>query len=225
MKFDQPPDDVEWNDWGPPVRVKIEHGPVMLFARAVKDSSAIYASERAAERAGFATVPVPPTYTFVMSAAGAFPDIQPEGGTGSMYSASGVDAGRAFARDGLFLHGEQHFTYHRPVAVGDVLEGRMRHLDADRAGSPSRPDGSDLLPNDVVRSRRRPGRRRTHRVALLPEPVDGPERAPAATSRGDRGRRDGVRPGESGANPRARFGQDPSSDAPGSYFSPLACTT
>src|SRR4051794_36835404 len=67
MKFDQPPDDVEWNDWGPPVRVKIEHGPVMLFARAVKDSSAIYASEQAASDAGFERVPVPPTYTFEMS--------------------------------------------------------------------------------------------------------------------------------------------------------------
>ena len=126
MKFDQPPDDVEWNDWGPPVRVAIEHAPVMLFARAVKDGSPVYASERAATEAGFDRVPVPPTYTFVMSDSGAFPDIQPEGGTGSMYSSSGVDAASAFARDGLFLHGEQHFTYHRPVEVGDVLEGRMR---------------------------------------------------------------------------------------------------
>ena len=126
MKFDQPPDDVEWNDWGPPVRVKIEHGPVMLFARAVKDPKDVYASADAAERAGFSSVPVPPTYTFVMSAAGAFPDLQPEGGTGSMYASRGADAASAFARDGLFLHGEQHFTYHRPVVVGDVLEGRMR---------------------------------------------------------------------------------------------------
>jgi len=126
MKFDQPPDDVEWNDWGPPVRVKIEHGPVMLFARAVKDPKDVYASADAAERAGFPSVPMPPTYTFVMSAAGAFPDLQPEGGTGSMYASSGADAASAFARDGLFLHGEQHFTYHRPVVVGDVLEGRMR---------------------------------------------------------------------------------------------------
>ena len=126
MKFDQPPDDVEWNEWGPPVRVSIEHAPVMLFARAVKDASPVYASERAATAAGFDRVPVPPTYTFVMSDSGAFPDIQPAGGTGSMYSSSGVDAASAFARDGLFLHGEQHFTYHRPVKVGDVLEGRMR---------------------------------------------------------------------------------------------------
>jgi hypothetical protein len=127
MKFDEPPDDVEWNDWGPPVRVKIEHGPVMLFARAVKDSSAIYASEHAARDAGFERVPVPPTFTFVMSSAGAFPDIQPPGGTGSMYaSVAGGDAASAFARDGLFLHGEQHFEFHRPIAVGDVLEGRLR---------------------------------------------------------------------------------------------------
>jgi acyl dehydratase len=126
VKFDEPPSNIEWNDWGPPVRVKIEHGPVMLFARAVKDSNDLYTSGAAAEGAGFPSVPVPPTYTFVMSSAGAFPDIQPEGGTGSMYSSSGVDAASAFARDGLFLHGEQHFTYHRPVAVGDVLEGRMR---------------------------------------------------------------------------------------------------
>ena len=126
MKFDEPPADVEWNDWGPPVRVVIERGPVMLFARAVKDPSPVYASDQAARAAGFAHVPVPPTYTFVMSSAGALPDVQPPGSTGSMYSNSGVDADSAFARDGLFLHGEQHFTYHRPVAAGDVLEGRMR---------------------------------------------------------------------------------------------------
>jgi acyl dehydratase len=130
LKFDQPPGDVEWNDWGPPVRVRIEHGPVMLFARAVKDSNPIYASEKAARSAGFERVPVPPTYTFVMSSAGTFPDLQPAGGTGSMYSSSGVGAESAFARDGLFLHGEQHFTYHRQVAVGDVLEGRMRQSKA-----------------------------------------------------------------------------------------------
>jgi hypothetical protein len=126
VKFDEPPADVEWNEWGPPIRVEIEHSPVMLFARAVKDRSELYASERAARGGGFDRVPVPPTYTFVMASAGAFPDIQPEGGTGSMYANTGADGTSAFKRDGLFLHGEQHFTYHRPVSVGDVLEGRLR---------------------------------------------------------------------------------------------------
>ena len=27
MKFDEAPADVEWNEWGPPVRVEIEHAP------------------------------------------------------------------------------------------------------------------------------------------------------------------------------------------------------
>ena len=42
--------------------------------------------------AGFDRVPVPPTYTFVMASAGAFPDLQPEGGTGSMYATAGSTA-------------------------------------------------------------------------------------------------------------------------------------
>ena len=120
------PDDVEWNEWGPAVRVRVDHAPVALFARAVKDTSAVYRSEQAARAAGFERVPVPPTFTFVMSDSGSYPDLQPAGGTGSIYAAAGYDAGAALARDGLYLHGEQHFTYHRQVHVGDVLEGRMR---------------------------------------------------------------------------------------------------
>ncbi|HEY5171926.1 MAG TPA: MaoC family dehydratase N-terminal domain-containing protein [Acidimicrobiia bacterium] len=125
-EWNDAPDDVEWNEWGPAVRVRVDHAPVAVFARAVKDTSAVYRSERAAREAGFERVPVPPTFTFVMSDAGAYPDLQPEGGTASLYAASGHDAGEVFARDGLYLHGEQHFTYHRQVSVGDVLEGRMR---------------------------------------------------------------------------------------------------
>ena len=126
FEWNDTPDDVEWNAWGPPVRVRVDHAPVALFARAVKDTNRIYRSEQAARDAGFDRVPVPPTFTFVMADAGAYPDLQPPEGTGSMYAASGHDAGQAFTRDGLFLHGEQHFTYYRQVFVGDVLEGRLR---------------------------------------------------------------------------------------------------
>jgi hypothetical protein len=52
--------------------------------------------------------------------------VQPAGGAGSLHAASGFDSGQAFALDGLYLHGEQHFTYHRQVCVGDLLEGRLR---------------------------------------------------------------------------------------------------
>jgi len=119
LGWNDPPPDVEWNDWGPPRRVGIEHAPVMLFARAVKSDDPVYVSERAARAAGFDRVPVSPTYTFVMAHSGAFPDLQ------TAEPPPAVDWG-ALTRGGLYLHGEQHFTYHRQVCVGDVLEGRMR---------------------------------------------------------------------------------------------------
>ena len=121
----EPAPDTEWNDWGPPVRVRIDAAPVMILARVLDDANPVYSSEAAAAAAGFANVPAPPTFTFVMAHSGAFPDLQPSGGTGSLYgAAAGVDAG--MSRPGLYLHGEQHFTYHRQPVVGDVLEGRMR---------------------------------------------------------------------------------------------------
>ena len=126
IQWNDTPDDIEWNDWGPAVRVRVDPAPVAIFARAVKDTNRIYRSEQAARVAGFDRVPVPPTFTFVMSDSGAYPDLQPAGGTGSMYAASGPEGSGAFGRDGLYLHGEQHFTYHRQVLVGDVLEGRLR---------------------------------------------------------------------------------------------------
>ena len=119
MEWNDPPADLEWNDWGPPRRVRIEATPVMLFAHAVKDDNPVYASEKAAHDAGFERIPVPPTYTFVMANSGAFPDIQvappPTPVTADDYVGKG-----------LFLHGEEHFTYHRQVFVGDVLESRTR---------------------------------------------------------------------------------------------------
>ena len=47
-QWNEPPDDLEWNDWGPAVRVRVDHAPVAIFARAVKDSSQVYRAERAA---------------------------------------------------------------------------------------------------------------------------------------------------------------------------------
>jgi hypothetical protein len=125
MEVTEPGPDTEWYDWGPAVRVRIDAAPVMIFARVLDDANAVYASETAAAAAGFASVPAPPTFTFVMAHSGAFPDLQPAGGTGSLFAGrAGGDAG--MSRRGLYLHGEQHFTYHRQPLVGDVLEGRMR---------------------------------------------------------------------------------------------------
>ena len=68
--------DVVWKEWGPPTCVQIERSPVWVFARAVKDDNPVYASEGAARAAGFDAIPCPPTYTFAMRDAGAWPDLQ-----------------------------------------------------------------------------------------------------------------------------------------------------
>ena len=125
MEVTEPGSETQWNEWGPAVRVRVDAAPVMILARTLDDANPVYASERAAAAAGFAGVPAPPTFTFVMAHSGAFPDLQPANGTGSLFGGTtGVDAG--MSRPGLYLHGEQHFTYHRQPVVGDVLEGRMR---------------------------------------------------------------------------------------------------
>jgi len=115
-----------FGEWGPPVRVRIDAAPVWLFARALKDRNPVYSSERAAHDAGFDAVPVPPTFTFVMTHGATFPDLQPEGGSGSLAPADSALPTDSASDAGLYLHGEQHFEYHRQPVVGDVLEGRMR---------------------------------------------------------------------------------------------------
>jgi hypothetical protein len=123
MEVTEPGPETVWNEWGPPVRVRVDGSGVMILARTLDDASPVYASEGAATAAGFERVPTPPTFTFVMAHSGTVPDLQPDGGTGSLYGSRG---GGGFTRKGLYLHGEQHFTYHRQPLVGDVLEGRMR---------------------------------------------------------------------------------------------------
>jgi len=161
MDVTEPGPETVWNDWGPRVRVRVDPSGVMILARALDDPNPVYASQRAARGAGFERVPTPPTFTFVMAHSGAFPDLQPDGRTGGMYG-SGAGAG-GFTRKGLYLHGEQHFTYHRQPLVGDVLEGRMRTsvaIERQARRGPmevtffqtewSDPDGSPVVTEQIV---------------------------------------------------------------------------
>lgn len=110
-------------------RVAIDRSPVTNFARAVKDDSPAYADPAAARAAGFSDIPVPPTYSFAMQHWGQFPELQaglePVEGN-PMFEV----IGKLQAKGGLVLHGEQEFTYHRPLVVGDVLRGEGRVVDA-----------------------------------------------------------------------------------------------
>lgn len=84
--------------------VRIERGPVKVFAQALLDNDSIYDSE---------TAPVPPTYPFVMHFWGT---VDQEGSPGLP-----IEKLRGPGR--AILHGEQGFTYTRWPRVGDVLKG------------------------------------------------------------------------------------------------------
>jgi acyl dehydratase len=113
--------------------VTVERGHLALFADAVKDPSPIYRDPRAAAAAGLAGIPAPPTYPFVMGNFGVFPELQTEEAPVGNPMADVL--GPLMATGGIILHGEQEFTYHRPVLAGDVLVGRGTVADAYRKES------------------------------------------------------------------------------------------
>jgi peroxisomal enoyl-CoA hydratase 2 len=117
--------------------VRIERGPVQAFADAVLDASPEYRDPAAAEAAGFAAIPVPPTFPIAMTHWGAFADLQEvpaERGVGSARAAADALLGG----DGLRLHGEEDFDYHRPLIVGDELIGTTRVTDVYRKDTAAR---------------------------------------------------------------------------------------
>ena len=113
--------------------VTVERGQLALFADAVKEKARSTATPRAATEAGLAGIPAPPTYPFVMGNFGAFPELQPEDAPTGNPMAEVL--GPLMAKGGLILHGEQEFTYHRPVLAGDVLVGEGKVADAYRKES------------------------------------------------------------------------------------------
>ncbi len=108
--------------------ITVERGQLALFADAVKDDSPIYRDLTAATGAGLAGIPAPPTYPFVMEHFGAFPELQTA--EAPVGNPMGEVLGPLMAKGGLILHGEQEFTYHRPVLAGDVLVGKGSVVDA-----------------------------------------------------------------------------------------------
>jgi acyl dehydratase len=108
-------------------RVVIERGPVAVFAAAVKDDDPIRRDARAAAEAGYAGIPVPPTFPGVMEHWGRLAEIQPD--DPAQVNAFAEVIGPLLGSGGMILHGEQEFEYHRPVLVGDVLSGESKVAD------------------------------------------------------------------------------------------------
>lgn len=118
-------------------KVRVERGPISKFATAVLNDSPVYQRADAARAAGFDDVPAPPTYAFSgLQFWGAFPEEQPADPTGGSNPMAEIMGG-LLSKGGIILHGEQEFTYHRPIVAGDVLtyEGTVVDLYSKESSS------------------------------------------------------------------------------------------
>lgn len=93
---------------------EVEKGRLRFFAKAIGESNPAYLDEAAARAAGYRASPAPPTFLFCA--------LTDSGTVESVLEKLGVNIGR-------ILHGEQQFTYHMPIYVGDVLRVRSRITD------------------------------------------------------------------------------------------------
>lgn len=97
-----------------PFSATVEAGKVRLFCKAIGEDDPIYGDEAAARKAGFARIPVPPT--FLQAIGNDNPD------KGGLLQLLNVDIG-------LILHGEQHYDYYAPVYVGDTITCQQKVTD------------------------------------------------------------------------------------------------
>jgi len=85
---------------------EIERGKIAEFARAIRDPAEIYINETAAQKAGYETIPAPPTFVRTSY----FPRYRPEGIDYDLGFDLGFDRTRV-------VHGEQKYEYSRPLYV------------------------------------------------------------------------------------------------------------
>ncbi|MBK5224441.1 MAG: MaoC family dehydratase N-terminal domain-containing protein [Acidimicrobiia bacterium] len=130
-------------------RFPIEYGHVLMFARSIGDTNPIYSDEEYAKSTEVGGIIAPPT--FVQASAQFNPDYglrphpdRPWHGSGKEPSGlrrpaptsdGAAEGGGAKSDDaptpprgggGSGLHAEQHYEYHRPLRVGDVLTATTR---------------------------------------------------------------------------------------------------
>ena len=109
--------------------ITLERGPITQFAASVTDTNPIYRNKDAAKAAGFDDIPVPPTYFFSGATFwGAFPEAQPADATPDRNPTMEI-IGKLMSKGGIVLHGEEEFTYHKPVVVGDTVKSEGKVVD------------------------------------------------------------------------------------------------
>jgi hypothetical protein len=97
-----------------PSQLTVDAGRLRFFAKAIGETRLVFTNAAAAQAAGHATLPVPPTFLFAIELE------QPD--PFAWLTDIGVDLRRV-------LHGEQRFTYHSVAHAGDVLTARPRITD------------------------------------------------------------------------------------------------
>jgi acyl dehydratase len=97
-----------------PERVVIDAGDIRAFADAIGDTNPIFRDESAAKQAGYARIPVPPTFITRLRVS---------------FAEAGLDP-----RQSQILHGEQEYAYTRPLLSGDTVDGRHRISSIKQSG-------------------------------------------------------------------------------------------
>ena len=90
-----------------PTHARVEAGRLRYFFNTLGESNPVFRDPVAANAAGFAATPIPPTYLFCLEMMDADDPF-------ALLEALDIDLRRV-------LHGEQKFVYHAPVVVGDEL--------------------------------------------------------------------------------------------------------
>jgi acyl dehydratase len=104
-----------------PVTARVEPGRLRFFLDTLGEQNPLYRDEAAARAAGSSATPAPPTYLFCLELMDAERPFE-------FLTELNIDLARV-------LHGEQRFTYHAPVVVGDTLTFNSRVTDvADKKG-------------------------------------------------------------------------------------------
>ena len=93
-----------------PVTARVEPGRLRYFLDTLAERNPVYRDEAVSRAQGYPATPVPPTYLFCL-------EMLDNERPFKFLTELKIDLGRV-------LHGEQRFTYHAPVVVGDTLTFR-----------------------------------------------------------------------------------------------------
>jgi len=110
---------------------EVEKGAIRKFADAIGDPNPVYRDEKAAREAGYSAIPAPPTFPIT------FQFDMKDGVRGQLK----IDMRKV-------LHGEQEFTYRRPLVAGDKVF--LKQKIADIYSKSGKTGGMDFLVIDTI---------------------------------------------------------------------------